>query len=136
MKELKKILSTYSSDLLMLGGGDESEETQNEKIEAMRVSLENLIKKETKKIRILAWFYVILIILAIVLFLIKNNGIIDNEVSRLASFFSITGATPVVLYNSMKQFKQKINATIVLEMAKKLNKETFNSALSVIMSIK
>ena len=133
MTELKKILLEYSPNTVMLGGEEnESEEAQNAKIDEMRVSLENLIKKETKKLKWLAWFYVILIILAVVMFLYEG-GVFEQGINRLASFVSITGATPIVLYSSMKQLKQKVSATIVLEMTKKMNKETLNSALNIII---
>ncbi|MDR1348245.1 MAG: hypothetical protein LBJ63_07470 [Prevotellaceae bacterium] len=130
MTELKKIVLNYSQDVVLLGGGEADEETQNIKLEEMRVSLENLIRKENRKIYRMLVIYVVLILAAIALFFIFRK----SEINSLTSFFTITGLSPLAVFQSMKQVKQKINASIVLEMVNNLNKETLNPVLSVVLS--
>jgi hypothetical protein len=130
MIELKKIVLAYSQNVVLLGGGETDEETQNVKLEEMRVSLENLIRKENRKIYRMLVIYVVLILAAIALFFIFRK----SEISSLTSFFTITGLSPLAVFQSMKQVKQKINASIVLEMVNNLNRETLNPVLNVVLS--
>jgi hypothetical protein len=130
MKELKKILQTYSPNYVMLGEEESSEESQNAKIEEMRVSLENLIKKEYKKILVVLVLYIIIIVLITFGVFLYRKSALNN----LATIFTVTGLSPLSLIVTIRNFKQKINASVVLDMVKNLNKETLNSVLSVFMS--
>jgi hypothetical protein len=130
MTELKKIVLAYSQDIVLLGSEETGVETQNVKLEEMRVNLENLIRKENRKIYRMLVIYAVLALITIALFLVFR----ESEVSNITSFCTITGLSPLAVFQSMKQVKQKINASIVLEMVNNLNRETLNPVLSVVLS--
>jgi hypothetical protein len=131
MKELKKILQDYSPNFAILGEDDSSEETFDAEIEKMRISLNKLIKKEYNKILTILIVYIALMLIFTTGFLLYQQNALNN----IATIFTITGLSPISFISTVKSYRQKINATIVLELITNLNKDSLNSVLSIFKSI-